>query len=54
MSHPDWYLETTPADDTVIRQYAGDDNAHGTTHDMYVAYVVAVNAIDKARKHKGG
>jgi hypothetical protein len=49
MNRPDWYLETTPADDTVIRQYAGDDNAFGTEHDMYVAYVVATSAIKRAQ-----
>lgn len=54
MSSPDWYLETTPADDNVICQYAGDALAYGNERDMYVAYVVAKSAIDKARNHKGG
>ena len=54
MSHPDWYIETTSADVMVICNYANDEQAFGTEHDMYVAYVVANSAIEKARNHKGG
>jgi hypothetical protein len=47
---PNWYLDTTDADNRVIQAYA-----HGTTHDMYVAYVCVTTALSRiAKQPKAG
>lgn len=52
---PNWYLDTTDADNRVIQAYAHDKAAHGTTHDMYVAYVCITTALSRiAKQPKAG